>query len=114
MCASLGVGMHEKDESRSKSTASGGRFATIRGVRPTHESSVDSSDLDTRHRLLVALISAKDPGGSYSMMSRVLEASRLWSTAHIRESGHITAVILKMRVLFAVQVSVLHVHIVVI
>ena len=77
MFDSLEEAPREKVVSRSTSTTNGERFAMIRGARPTHESSVDSFALVPRHQLLVALNSAKDPGGSYSMMSLVLEPSRL-------------------------------------
>ena len=94
----------EKVVLKSISTTNGGRFATTRGVRPTHKSSVDNLAMDHQHRLLVALISAKDPCGSYSMMSLVLVARRLWPRAHILEWDRITVDIQKTLVLCAVQV----------
>ena len=91
--------------SKSTSTTNGERFATIRGVRPTHESYVDNLAMEPRHPLLVALISVKDPGGSYWMMSLVLVASRLLNYVDIWEWDRTTATIAKTRVLCAVQVK---------
>ena len=69
-----------------------------------HKSSVGNLATVLPFRLLVALDLAKDPGGSYSIMSIALGASRLWNYADIRESGLMIALIPRMRVLFAVQV----------
>ena len=100
----LGEATREKVVSKSISTTNGGRFVTTRGARPTHKSSVDNLATVLRHRLLVALISAKDPGGSYSMMSFVLVARHHWPRVHILEWGRITVDIQKTLVLCVVQV----------
>ena len=94
----------EKVVLKSMSRTNGGRFVTTRGARPTHKSSVDSLAMDHQHRLLVALISAKDPAGSYSMMSLVLVARHHWPRVHILEWGRITVDIQKTLVLCVVQV----------
>ena len=79
----------EKVVLKSISTTNGGRFATTRGVRPTHKSSVDNLAMDHQHRLLVALILAKDPCGSYSMMSLVTGSeTSLASCAHLGVGSH--------------------------
>ena len=104
MFDSLGEATHGKVGSKSISTTNGGRFATTRGVRPTHKSSVDNLAMDHQHRLLVALILAKDPCGSYSIMSLVLVARHHWPRAHILEWGRITVDIQKTLVLCVVQV----------
>ena len=70
-----------------------------------HKSSVRNLATALPFRLLVVLDSAKDPGGSYSIMSIVLEARRLWNYADIRASGLMIALIPRMQVLFAVQVK---------
>ena len=93
---------HGKVGSKSISTTNGGRFATIRGVRLTHKSSVDNLDLDLPHRLLVALTLAKDPAESCSMMSLVLGAKHHWPHAHILEWAHITVDIPKTPALYVV------------
>ena len=85
----------EKAVSKSISTTNGGRYVTMRGVRPMRKSFVDNLALDPRHRLLAGLGSAKDLGGSYWMTYLVLAARRLWLRAHILESDHITVAILK-------------------
>ena len=100
----LGEATHGKVGSKSISTTNGGRFATTRGARPTHKSSVDNLVTVLQHRFLVALILAKDPAGSYSMMYLVLVARRLWPHAHIWEWGRITVDIPKTLVLCVDQV----------
>ena len=104
MFASSVEATREKDELRSASTTNGGQFVTTHGVRPMHKSFVGNLATALPFRLLVALDSAKDPDVSYSIMSIVLERRRLWNYADTRESGLMTALIPKMRVLFAVQV----------
>ena len=94
----------EKVVSRFILTINGGQFAMITGARPMHKSYVDNLDTVLQHRLLVALISVKDPGGSYSMMSLVLVARHLWPRAHILEWDRITVDIQKTPVLCVVQV----------
>ena len=69
-----------------------------------HKSSADNLDLDPRYLLLEVLDSGKDPSGSYSMMSRVLEESLRSSYVHIEEWGYTIVVIPKTRALCAVQV----------
>ena len=85
-------------------TINGGRFAMITGARPTHKSSVDNLVTVLRHRLLVALISAKDPCGSYSMMYLVLVARHLWPRVLILEWDRITVDIQKTPAFGVVQV----------
>ena len=58
----LGEATHARRSGRkSISTTNGGRFATTRGARLTHKSSVDNLVTVLQHRFLVALILAKDP-----------------------------------------------------
>ena len=104
MFASSGGETYKKVASKSISTTNGGQFAMTHGVRPTHKSSADNSALVLRHPLLVALISAKDPGGSYSMMSLVLVARHHWPRVLILEWVPITVDIPKTLALCVVQV----------
>ena len=104
MFDSLEEATHMKAESKSISTMNGGRCAITVGIQTMRKSFVDSLNLVPQYRPLEAHVSVRDPGGSYSMISLVLAASRRSSYVHIGEWGQTIVVIPKTRALCAVQV----------